>query len=74
MVAAYLHGLDWEGLREKLHRVRAPTTVAELGVTLEQAAQALELAPRLRDRYTILHKLKLSREEAARALREAGVA
>ena len=74
VVAAYLHGLDWEGLREKLRRVGAPTTVAELGVTLEQAAQALELAPRLRDRYTILHKLKLSREEAARALREAGVA
>lgn len=74
VVAAYLHGLDWEGLRRMLRKVGAPTTVAELGVTLEQAAQALELAPRLRDRYTILHKLRLSREEAARALREAGVA
>jgi glycerol-1-phosphate dehydrogenase [NAD(P)+] len=74
VVAAYLHGLDWEGLRESLRRVGAPTTVTELGVTLEQAAQALELAPKLRERYTILHKLRLSREEAARALREAGVA
>jgi glycerol-1-phosphate dehydrogenase [NAD(P)+] len=74
VVAAYLHGLDWEGLRESLRRVGAPTTVTELGVTLEQAAQALELAPKLRERYTILHKLRLSREEAARVLREAGVA
>jgi len=73
VVAAYLHGLDWEVLREMLRKVGAPTTVAELGVTPEQAAQALELAPRLRDRYTILHKLKLSREEAVRALRGAGV-
>ncbi len=74
VVAAYLHGLDWEGLRESLRRVGAPTTVTELGVTLEQAAQALELAPKLRERYTILHKLRLSREEAARVLRGAGVA
>jgi len=74
VVAAYLHDLDWEGLRESLRRVGAPTTVTELGVTPEQAAQALELAPKLRERYTILHKLRLSREEAARALREAGVA
>ncbi|MEM2246149.1 MAG: iron-containing alcohol dehydrogenase [Thermofilum sp.] len=73
VVSAYLHGLGWEELKRMLRAVGAPATVRELGVTPEQAAEALAVAPSLRDRYTILHKLRLSREEALRILRETGV-
>lgn len=72
VLSAYLHGLDWRELKEMLRSVGAPATVRELGVTPEQAADALVVAPSLRDRYTILHKLRMSREEALRVLKETG--
>ncbi|MEZ0344969.1 MAG: iron-containing alcohol dehydrogenase, partial [Infirmifilum sp.] len=64
IIAAYLHGFDWAGIKKALRRVGAPTTIGELGLSVEEAVQALLVAPRLRDRYTILHKLVLDENSA----------
>ncbi|QOJ78767.1 iron-containing alcohol dehydrogenase [Infirmifilum lucidum] len=68
IVSAYLHGIDWRRLRDALKRVGAPTSVREIGLSVEEAARALLEAPRLRQRYTILHKLNLSEREAREAI------
>ena len=65
IMMAKLHNLDWEKLRDALRDVKAPVTARELGLNADQIAKALVLAPDLRpERYTILHKIRLSYEEA----------
>jgi glycerol-1-phosphate dehydrogenase [NAD(P)+] len=74
IMAAYLHGMKWEKIRETLRKVGAPTTASELGVKDEDVVAALEAAPRIRpDRYTILHKLMLDRDACRKVARETGV-
>ncbi|WP_460024307.1 iron-containing alcohol dehydrogenase [Infirmifilum sp. SLHALR2] len=64
VISAYLHGLDWRRIKGILRRAGAPTTVSGIGLSVEEAARALVEAPRLRERYTILHKLGLGEREA----------
>ncbi len=68
IVSAYLHGIDWKRLKDALGRVGAPTSVRGIGLSVEEAARALLEAPKLRQRYTILHKLNLSEREAREAI------
>jgi len=63
IIAAYLHGMDWIRIKQALNAVGAPTSIEDLHMTLDEAVTALLLAPRLRDRYTILHKLSLEDKE-----------
>lgn len=64
LLMAKLHNLDWWKLRDALRDVKAPVTAAELGLNADQIAKALVLAPELRrERYTILHKMRLSYED-----------
>lgn len=61
----YLHGGDWQRLRNALRMIGAPTTAKELGVSEEQLIEALVHAHELRkDRYTILGDRGLTREAA----------
>jgi len=64
VISAYLHGLDWRRIKDILRRAGAPTTVSGIGLSVEEAARALVEAPKLRERYTILHKLGLGEREA----------
>lgn len=64
ILAAYLHGLDWIDLKKALKKVGAPTSIQELHLSLEEAVEALIMAPKLRDRYTILHMLNMDPETA----------
>jgi len=68
ILMAKLHDLDWEKIKEALEKIGAPTSLLSLGITKEEAIEALMLAPKLRDRYTILHKNKLSPEGASRLI------
>jgi glycerol-1-phosphate dehydrogenase [NAD(P)+] len=71
----YLHGGDWRGIRDALHKVGAPTTAAQLGVPKEVVVEALVRAHLNRpDRYTILGDKGLSREAAQDLVRVTGVA
>jgi glycerol-1-phosphate dehydrogenase [NAD(P)+] len=51
----YLHGGDWERIREGLKKLHAPTNAAELGIEDKYILEALLLAHTIRpERYTIL--------------------
>jgi glycerol-1-phosphate dehydrogenase [NAD(P)+] len=63
----YLHGGDWERIRETLRLIGAPTNAEELGVSPEQIIDALVHAHEIRkDRYTILGDRGLAPDAAER--------
>ncbi|MGQ9587517.1 MAG: NAD(P)-dependent glycerol-1-phosphate dehydrogenase [Thermoplasmata archaeon] len=63
----YLHGGDWQRIRNALQQIGAPTTAKELGVSKEQLIEALAHAHEIRkDRYTILGDRGLTPDAAER--------
>jgi glycerol-1-phosphate dehydrogenase [NAD(P)+] len=66
IMMAYLHGLDWEAIRNTLKTLRAPTNAKQLGVSDEDVIQALLAAHKIRgtSRYTILGENGLTKEAA----------
>jgi glycerol-1-phosphate dehydrogenase [NAD(P)+] len=66
----YLHGGDWERIREALRQIGAPTSAEELGIPAEQVIDALVHAHEIRkDRYTILGDRGLTPDAAERLAR-----
>lgn len=66
----YLHGGDWNKIRDALLNIGAPTSAKRLGVTDEEIIQALIQAHGVRpDRYTILGDKGLTRDAAERLAR-----
>jgi len=64
IMMACLHKADWKRIRGTLEVLGAPTNADELGVEKEDIIRALEMAPTIRpERYTILNKLNLNRED-----------
>lgn len=64
----YLHGGDWEGIRNALKTIGTPTNVKDIGITREEAIQALVMAHEIKpERYTILGYKGLT-QDAAEAL------
>ncbi len=66
IMMAYLHGLDWEKIRDTLKLVRAPVTAKQLGVSDANIIKALIKAHEIRgkSRYTILGEKGLTEEAA----------
>ncbi|WP_316560218.1 NAD(P)-dependent glycerol-1-phosphate dehydrogenase [Methanimicrococcus stummii] len=51
----YLHGGDWQKIRDSLRQIGAPTTAAEMGISNDEIIEALLRAHTIRpERYTIL--------------------
>jgi len=70
IVMMYLHGGDWEMIREALREVGAPISATEIGLHEETVIEALASAHKIRpERYTILGS-GLTREAAAAAARK----
>ena len=68
ILMTYLHGGNWELIKNTLKKIGAPTTSEELGVSKKKIIEALVRATEIRpDRYTILGERGLT-EEAAHAL------
>jgi glycerol-1-phosphate dehydrogenase [NAD(P)+] len=69
IMMAYLHGLDWEKIRDTLKIIRAPINAKQLGVSDDAIVKALMKAHEIRGkaRYTILGENGLT-EEAAKNL------
>jgi len=64
IMMACLHKADWKRIRGTLEVLGAPTNADELGVEKEDIIRALEMASSIRpERYTILNKLNLNRED-----------
>ncbi len=62
-----LHKENWKQVRKTLKMVGAPTNADELHVEKEDVIEALEMAPTIRpERYTILNKLSLKRQDYGR--------
>ncbi len=75
IMTMYLHGGDWQRLRDALSAVGAPTTAKELGIPRETMVEALVHAHENKPhRYTILGDNGLSREAADELLTVTGVA
>lgn len=71
----YLHGGDWEMIRNVLKRIGAPITAKEMGVSRDDVLRALVGAHRVReDRYTILGDKGLNLESAEQLVSITGVA
>ena len=73
IVMMYLHGGDWETIREALRQVGSPTSASQLGIDPETVVEALMNAHRIRpERYTILDT-GLSRDAAWKAAETTGI-
>lgn len=69
IVAAYMHRAAWRKVKETLAKVGAPTSLSDVGIDVQTFARAISIAPSIRpERYTILHKLRPSMEEAKKIL------
>jgi glycerol-1-phosphate dehydrogenase [NAD(P)+] len=63
IMMAYLHKVNWRRIRDTLKKLGAPTTADDLGLKKEEIIKALEIAVTIRpERYTILNKINLNRE------------
>jgi glycerol-1-phosphate dehydrogenase [NAD(P)+] len=70
----YLHGEDWEEIRDFLQTIGAPTTAKELRIPKKKIIEALLTAPSIRpERYTILGEQGLTPEAAKKLAKITGV-
>ena len=74
ILCAYLHGANWELIKEVLHKIGAPTNAAELGIEPKYVLEALTNAHTIRpERYTILGESGLTKAAAERVATITGV-
>jgi glycerol-1-phosphate dehydrogenase [NAD(P)+] len=74
ILSAYLHGANWQLIRDVLRRIGAPTNARELGIEGQHITKALTIAHKIRpDRYTILGEKGLTQEAAERVSRVTSV-
>ena len=74
IMCAYLHGANWQLIKDVLQRIGGPTTAGELGIDSEYIVKALTMAHSIRpERYTILGESGLTKEAAERVAKLTGV-
>jgi glycerol-1-phosphate dehydrogenase [NAD(P)+] len=74
ILCAYLHGANWQLIRDVLHTIGAPTSSKELGISEDHILEALTKAHSIRpERYTILGESGLTKEAAERVATITGV-
>ncbi len=74
IMCAYLHGSNWESIKEFLQEIGAPSTARELKVSPEEVVKALTMAHSLRpERYTILGETGVTEGAAEKVARATGV-
>lgn len=74
ILVSRLQNIDWQKVRSALSDVGAPTTAREIGLSEDQVIESLLNASSIRpERFTILSKVKLTREYAIELARATGV-
>ena len=74
IMCAYLHGANWQLIKDFLQKIGAPTTAKELGIEPEYIIKALTMAHSIRpERYTILGESGLTKDAALRVATITGV-
>ena len=65
ILMSYLHGLDYEEIKDNLRKAGAPTNYRELKISKKDIINALIKAREIRpERYTILSEIKINRDKA----------
>ncbi len=73
ILCAYLHGSNWEAIKDFLQKIGAPSTAKELKVSSDQVVKALTMAHSLRpERYTILGETGVTEAAAEKVARATG--
>ncbi len=71
---AYLYGMNWKKIKDKMYQVGLPVAFSDIGITRKEVLDAVIMAPTLRpERYTILHKLKLTKDDVLKILDEINI-
>ena len=74
IMMVYLHGGDWEKIKNTLRKIGAPITSEELGVSKKKIVEALVRAHEIRpERYTILGETCLTHDAAKKLAKITGV-
>jgi len=74
IMMVYLHGGDWEKIRDSLKRIGAPTKSEEIGISKKKIVEGLVRAQEIRpERYTILGETGLTKDAAKRLAKITGV-
>jgi len=74
IMMVYLHGGDWQSIRDALKKIGAPTNSRELGVSKKKVIEALIRAHEIRpERYTILGETGLTKDAAKKLAKITGV-
>lgn len=74
IMMAYLHGINWQDVRDALAKIGAPITAKQLGISPNEIIEALTIAHEINpQRYTILGERGLTEEAAGRLARITGV-
>ena len=74
IMMSYLHGQNWEEIKDAIERVGGPTNYRKLKISREDVILALRMAKKVRpERYTILNKYKISRAFAEKLAHATGV-
>jgi glycerol-1-phosphate dehydrogenase [NAD(P)+] len=75
IIMAKLHNLNWQEIKKSLEIIGAPTTAKEIKADKDELIEAFFLAGKLRpERYTILNKVKLNRNQIKNLIEEVGIA
>ena len=74
IIMAKLHKLDWNEIRNALEILGAPTTAKEIKSDKDEIIQAFYLARKIRpERYTILNKVNLDKNQIEDLIQEVGI-
>ena len=74
IMMAYLHGLDWEAIKNAIKIVGGPTTYKELKMSKDDIIKGVIYAKQVRpERYTILNKYNIDRRFAEELAKKTGV-
>src|SRR6476469_10891158 len=75
IIMAKLHNLYWKDIKRSLEIIGAPTTAKEIKADKDELIDAFFLAGKIRpERYTILNKVKLDRNQIKNVIEEVGIA
>jgi glycerol-1-phosphate dehydrogenase [NAD(P)+] len=75
IIMAKLHNLNWKEIKRSLEIIGAPTTAKEIKADKDELIDAFFLAGKIRpERYTILNKVKLDRNQIKNLIEEVGIA
>lgn len=74
IIASYLHGMEWQKIRDALKNLGCPVNAKELGISDAYIIKAISTARLIRaNRYTILDKVNMDKKKAEEVAKITGV-